>query len=101
MENWFGSTARYCSCQLGRAGSFIAAVLFVVIWLVSGPLFGWSDTWQLVANTVTTIITFLMVFLLQHTQNADTEAIQKKLDVVILALDKADNRFVGIEKENP
>jgi low affinity Fe/Cu permease len=75
----------------GRPSAFLTAVLLVVIWAVTGPLFGYSDTWQLVINTSTTIVTFLMVFLIQHTQNRDTLALQLKLAELIIAVDGAKN----------
>jgi low affinity Fe/Cu permease len=84
--------------QAGRPHTFILATVTVVVWLVSGPLFGFSDTWQLVINTGTTIITFLMVFLIQNTQNRDTGAIQAKLDELIRATDKANNALIAAEK---
>ncbi len=75
----------------------MAAVILVVVWAVSGPFFGFSETWQLVINTGTTIITFLMVFVLQNSQNRDSEAVQTKLDELILSSHAA-NEFIGIEK---
>jgi low affinity Fe/Cu permease len=81
----------------GRPATFILAVSVVVIWGISGPLFGFSEAWQLVINTSTTIVTFLMVFVLQNTQNRDGQALQAKLDELILT-SKAQNTFVGIEK---
>jgi low affinity Fe/Cu permease len=80
----------------GRPIVFIACVVLVLIWAFTGPMFGFSDTWQLVINTSTTIITFLMVFLIQSTQNRDSAAIQAKLDELIRCGD-AENRFIGIE----
>jgi low affinity Fe/Cu permease len=80
----------------GRPLVFIGCCALVLFWAVSGPLFGFSDTWQLVINTATTIITFLMVFLIQNTQNRDNAAIQAKLDEIIHASD-SDNKFIGIE----
>lgn len=80
----------------GRPAVFIACCALVIGWALSGPLFAFSDTWQLVINTATTIITFLMVFLIQNTQNRDNAAIQAKLDEIIHAGD-SDNRFIGIE----
>ena len=80
----------------GKPVAFVTCVLLVVVWAVSGPLFGFSDTWQLVINTSTTIITFLMVFLIQSTQNRDNAALQAKLDELIRMSD-ADNAFIGIE----
>jgi low affinity Fe/Cu permease len=82
----------------GRPLTFAAACTLIVLWAVSGPLFGFSETWQLVVNTATTIITFLMVFVLQNTQNRDGEAVQAKLDELIYALRDADNAFVQAEK---
>ena len=80
----------------GRPVTFIACCAFVVAWALTGPLFGFSDTWQLVINTSTTILTFLMVFLIQNTQNRDNAAIQAKLDEIIRTSD-SDNKFIGIE----
>ena len=83
-----------------RAGSpwaFGIAFAVLIVWATSGPLFGFSDTWQLIINTGTTIVTFLMVFLLQHTQNKDSRALQIKLDALIAATDSASNRLIDIE----
>jgi low affinity Fe/Cu permease len=82
----------------GRPITFILCVLIVIIWAACGPLAKYSDTWQLIINTGTTIITFLMVFLIQNTQNRDSTAIQAKLDELIRALEPAQNKYVGIEK---
>ena len=81
----------------GRPAAFIVAVAVIAIWAVTGPLFAFSDTWQLVINTGTTIITFLMVFLIQNAQNRDASAIQAKLDELIRAVGHARNEFIGIE----
>ena len=81
----------------GRPLTFVVACGLIVGWAVSGPFFGFSETWQLVVNTATTIITFLMVFVVQHTQNRDGEAVQAKLDDLILAVKRADNRLIGAE----
>ena len=81
----------------GRPVAFVAAVSLVVVWAISGPFFGCSENWQLVINTGTTIITFLMVFILQNSQNRDGKALQAKLDELILT-SQAENRFVGVEK---
>ena len=81
----------------GRPLAFILALSAVVVWAVTGPMFGYSETWQLVINTGTTIVTFLMVFLIQNTQNRDAAAIQAKLDELIRAVDQARNQFIGIE----
>jgi low affinity Fe/Cu permease len=82
----------------GKPLAFTAACLLIVLWAVAGPIFHFSETWQLVVNTATTIITFLMVFVLQSTQNRDGEAVQAKLDELIYAVRGADNRFVEAEK---
>jgi low affinity Fe/Cu permease len=92
----FNRVANWTSNAAGRASTFILAASVVVIWAVSGPLFQYSDTWQLVINTGTTIVTFLMVFLIQNSQNRDSAAIQVKLDELIRA-SAAHNSFVGIE----
>lgn len=82
----------------GRPPTFVLACTLIVVWALTGPVFGFSETWQLVVNTLTTIITFLMVFVLQNSQNRDGEAVQAKLDELIFALKSADNHFVAAEK---
>ena len=82
---------------MGQPLAFLLAVTVIVVWGVSGPVFAWSDTWQLVINTGTTIVTFLMVFLIQNTQNRDAAAMQAKLDELVYASGNARNRFIGIE----
>jgi len=96
-NNLFLRFARTMSRILGHPLAFGGAVLLIVAWLISGPLFRFSDTWQLVINTGTTIITFLMVFLIQNTQNRDSEAMQVKLDEIIRALKLADNSILESE----
>ncbi|MGE3789659.1 MAG: low affinity iron permease family protein [Hyphomonadaceae bacterium] len=92
----FTAFAGTVSRWTGRPFAFIICCAVIVIWAVSGPLFGFSDTWQLVINTTTTSVTFLMVFLIQNTQNRDNAAIQAKLDEIIRTSD-SDNKFIGIE----
>lgn len=93
----FSKFATRTSKLAGKPATFVFAVALVVIWAATGPLFGFSDVWQLVINTSTTIITFLMIFVLQNSQNRDSEAIQAKLDELIL-VGAAQNRLVGVEK---
>ena len=97
MINWFEDAATKVAMAAGRPRAFLLACLVIIIWGLSGPLFHWSDTWQLVINTGTTIITFLMVFLIQNAQNRDGAAIQAKLDELIRAVGHARNEFIGIE----
>ena len=93
----FHRFARLTSRIVGHPLAFSVAVLLIITWLSSGPFFHFSDTWQLVINTGTTIITFLMVFLIQNTQNRDSEAMQLKLDELIRALKEADNKILNVE----
>lgn len=94
---WFGKLASSTAHAAGRPATFAICCLVVVGWAVSGPLFHYSDTWQLVINTGTTIVTFLMVFLIQNTQNRDGAALQAKLDELIRATHDARNAYMGIE----
>ncbi len=97
MDRLFTVVANKVSGWAGRPATFIVALSTIIFWGVSGPLFAWSDTWQLVINTGTTIVTFLMVFLIQNSQNRDAAAMQAKLDELLRAVDKAREGFVGIE----
>jgi low affinity Fe/Cu permease len=97
MERLFAILASRIALAAGQPVAFATAVIFISMWVLSGPYFEWSDTWQLVVNTATTIATFLMVFLIQNSQNRDAAAIQAKLDELIWAISGARNEFVGIE----
>ena len=97
MEKYFTSVANSISAWAGKSISFVLALAVIIGWAVSGPIFAWSDTWQLVINTGTTIVTFLMVFLIQNSQNRDAAAMQAKLDELIRAVENAREGFVGIE----
>ncbi|HEX5238513.1 MAG TPA: low affinity iron permease family protein [Sphingomicrobium sp.] len=97
MRKLFNNIATYIATAAGQPFTFIAAVLIIVVWGVSGPMFHFSDTWQLVVNTGTTIITFLMVFLIQNSQNRDGAAMQAKLDELLRGVEKAREKFIGIE----
>lgn len=93
----FGHFASTCSASLGSQWAFSAAIAVIVIWAITGPIYHYSNTWQLIINTGTTIVTFLMVFLIQNTQNRDARAINLKLDELIHAIDAAKNQMIDIE----
>ncbi len=97
MESFFIRFANGTARFAGKPWTFLACVAIVVGWALSGPVFGYSDSWQLFINTGTTIVTFLMVFLIQNTQNRDGAAMQAKLDELLHAVKRADERFIGIE----
>jgi low affinity Fe/Cu permease len=96
-QNWFAWFACTIAHLSGKPGAFLVAVALVVIWALTGPIFNYSDTWQLVINTSTTIVTFLMVFLIQNTQNRDTMALQIKLAELIIVMQGAQNRIATAE----
>ena len=98
MSEWFTRFAHRASVIAGHYLTFLAALLLIVGWAVSGPFFGFSETWQLIINTGTTIITFLMVFLIQNTQNRDAMAMHIKLDEIIRAIEGADNAMIRAEE---
>ena len=97
MRSIFTRIAAWIATAAGQPITFLAACAIIIIWAVTGPIFHFSDTWQLVVNTGTTIITFLMVFLIQNSQNRDAAAMQAKLDELLRAVDKAREKFIGIE----
>jgi low affinity Fe/Cu permease len=96
-RSWFTRFAKRTATLTGRPAAFLTAAIVIAVWAVTGPLFGFSDTWQLVINTGTTIVTFLMVFLIQNTQNRDAAAMQAKLDELLRAVGKARDQFIGVE----
>ncbi|MBV9841380.1 MAG: low affinity iron permease family protein [Sphingomonadaceae bacterium] len=99
MDRVFTSIAARIAGFAGQPAAFITALALMILWAASGPVFHYSDTWQLVVNTATTIITFLMVFLIQNSQNRDAAAMQAKLDELIRAVEEARTQFIGIEHQ--
>src|SRR3954468_117710 len=97
MDRIFTKIANRCAQIMGQPAAFIISVLLIVLWALSGPILHYSDTWQLIVNTATTVLTFLAVFLIQNSQNRDGAAMQAKLDEILRALDNAREEFVGIE----
>jgi len=97
MDQFFTRFSSRMANLAGQPVTFILAIAVIVVWAISGPIFQWSDTWQLVINTGTTIITFVMVFLIQNAQNRDASAMQVKLDELIRAVEAARNDYIGIE----
>ena len=97
MRKFFSVIASRTAVWMGQPAAFVGALAACVIWAVSGPIFHYSDTWQLVINTATTVLTFLAVFLIQNSQNRDGAAIQAKLDELLRALETARSQFIGIE----
>jgi low affinity Fe/Cu permease len=100
MNELFRKFAQKASDAVGSTWAFLLALLVVIIWAITGPLFNFSNVWQLVINTGTTIITFLMIFLVQNTQNRETKATQLKLDELIRAQQRANNKLMGIETKS-
>src|SRR6476660_68402 len=97
QRNWFGAMAQKTAKLAGSSAAFTAICVITLAWLISGPIFHWSDTWQLVINTVTNIVSMLMVFLIQNTQNRESVAQQLKLDELLRAVRGAQNTFINIE----
>jgi low affinity Fe/Cu permease len=97
FTSWFEGFSHRVTHAVGRPWAFLIALLVIVVWALTGPLFGFGDTWQLVINTGTTIVTFLMVFLIQQTQNKDSKAVEIKLNELVAATSGASNRLIDVE----
>ena len=97
MNNWFHHVSHALSEAFGSSWAFFAAAIFIVVWAVTGPMFGFSDAWQLIANTVTNVVTFLMVFIIQNSQSRDTKATQLKLDELLRAVSNARSSLINLE----
>ena len=98
MSRIFATASTWIANAAGRPAAFASAFAVVLVWSVLGPALRFSDTWQLIMNTVSSVVTFLMVFLIQNAQNRDSEAMQAKLDTLLATLVAADNRYIGIER---
>jgi low affinity Fe/Cu permease len=98
MRRYYSRTARWIAEVVATPGAFTCAVMMIVLWALTGPIFGFSDTWQLIINTATTVVTFLMVFLIQYAQNRDARTLQLKLDEVIKSLQKAHNEMIDLDR---
>ena len=97
MNDWFRRVSHALADAFGSPWAFFVAAIFIVVWAVTGPLFGFSDAWQLIANTVTNVVTFLMVFVIQSSQNRDTRATQLKLDELLRAVTNARSSLINLE----
>ncbi len=100
LSHWFSRVASGIANFTGRPWAFLTAIVVILVWAITGPIFGFSDTWQLVINTGTTVVTFLMVFLIQNTQNRDARAIHLKLDELLRATPNARREFMEAEEED-
>lgn len=99
MIGWFDSVAKWSAVQAGNSSTFVGTVMLIIIWASLGPVFHFSDTWQLVVNTATTLATTLLVLLVQHTQNLHDTALHLKVDELIRAIENARNEFISIENK--